>query len=167
MSDIKVNEIKTDTIKNQAGTNAMTIQSDGRVSLPTGIALPVQPAFSMYKSSGHASVNAIIVLNTGFNQGSHVNTSTGIFEPPVAGRYFFTAYSIKANANNSVARLQIRKNNAIQVEARMDETGNYTQANATVILDLVVGDSISFYNDDNAEFYMDGRYGRCSGYLIG
>ena len=34
MSDLKVSEIKTDTIKDQAGTTAMTIDSSGRVTKP-------------------------------------------------------------------------------------------------------------------------------------
>ena len=39
MSDLKVNEVKTDTIKDQSGTTAMTIDTSGR------IATPARPAF--------------------------------------------------------------------------------------------------------------------------
>ena len=34
MSDIKVNEVKTDTIKDQAGTTAITIDTSGRINMP-------------------------------------------------------------------------------------------------------------------------------------
>ena len=139
---------------------AISIDSGNRVTLP------VQPAFSMHKG-GNASANAIIVLNAGFNQGNHVNTSTGVFTAPVDGRYFFNGYAIKANANGTVARLQIRKNSSAICEARMDESGNYTQAAVSIILDLVANDTVDFYAGGNTGFYMDGYYGRCSGHLIG
>ena len=35
MSDLKVNEVKTDTIKDQTGTTAINIDSSGRVSQPS------------------------------------------------------------------------------------------------------------------------------------
>ena len=147
------------TSSSSSGT-AISIDSGNRVTLP------VQPAFSMHKG-GNASANAIIVLNAGLNQGNHVNTSTGVFTAPVDGRYFFNGYSIKGNANGTVARLQIRKNGSNIAEARMDESGNYTQAAVSIILDLVANNTVDFYNGDNTSFYMDGYYGRCSGYLIG
>ena len=56
MSDIKVNEIKTDTIKNQAGTSALSINSAG--VLTTG----VKHAFYMYRSASQQINHA-----TGFN----------------------------------------------------------------------------------------------------
>ena len=147
------------TSSSSSGT-AISIDSGNRVTLP------VQPAFSMHKG-GNASANAIIVLNAGLNQGNHVNTSTGIFTAPVDGRYFFTGYAIKGNSNGVVARLQIRKNSTAVCEARMDESGNYNQAAVSIILDLVANDTVDFYAGGNTGFYMDGYYGRCSGYLIG
>ena len=147
------------TSSSSSGT-AISIDSGNRVTLP------VQPAFSMHKG-GNASANAIIVLNAGLNQGNHVNTSTGIFTAPVDGRYFFTGYAIKGNSNGVVARLQIRKNSSAICEARMDESGNYNQAAVSIILDLVANDTVDFYAGGNTGFYMDGYYGRCSGYLIG
>tara|TARA_B100000212_G_scaffold77482_1_gene54939 strand:+ start:1685 stop:2224 length:540 start_codon:yes stop_codon:yes gene_type:complete len=46
MSDLKVNEIKTDTIKNQAGTTALSIDTTGRPSF----AKAKTPSFHVYKS---------------------------------------------------------------------------------------------------------------------
>lgn len=151
-----MSKIFVDTIEPKTASGAINIKSGGID----------RPAFSM-NIGGNASANSVIVLNAGFNQGNHVNTSTGVFTAPIAGLYYFTAYSIKGNVNNVVCRLQLRKSNSIIAEARMDETGNYTQACFSVIENLVVGDQITFYNGDSYAFYMDGIYGRCSGYFIG
>ena len=73
MSDIKVNEIKTDTIKNQAGTSALSINSGGLIT-PS-----VKHAFYMYRSSSqsitHASgFNLIQFDATRINEGNGVTT---------------------------------------------------------------------------------------------
>ncbi len=152
-------------IMSRNGSNLVTsIKADnyGRVTMPN------QPVFSMHNStSGMAAVNADIILNAGYNGGNHVNTSTGIFTAPIAGRYMFTAWSIKNNANGTVARLQILRNGVVKGEARMDESGNYTQAHCTIIENLAANDQIKFKNGDNTIFYMGGYYGECSGFLIG
>ena len=58
MSDLKVNEIKTDTIKNQAGTTAATIDSSGRFLKSTS----TQVAFSVWPSGGGSISNGNICL---------------------------------------------------------------------------------------------------------
>lgn len=151
-----MSQINVDTIAPATSGGVINIKSGGID----------RPAFSM-NIGGNASANSVIVLNAGLNQGNHVDTSTGIFTAPIAGLYQFSAYSIKANVNNVVCRLQIRKGSTVLAEARMDETGLYTQACCSIIENLAVGDQITFYNGDSYVFYMDGIYGRCSGYFIG
>ena len=130
---------------------------------------PNQPMFGMYTTanSGMALANSDIILNAGYNGGNHVNTSTGVFTVPIAGRYMFSMYSIKQNQSGVVARLRLNKNGVTMFEARMDESGNYCQACAVAILDLAVNDSIKFTNGDANPFYMGGTYGRVNGHLIG
>ena len=146
-----------------ADTLRMNISSAGYVTMPS------QPMFGMYTTAnaGMAAANSDIVLNAGYNGGNHVNTSTGVFTVPIAGRYMFSAYAIKQNQSGVVARLRIVKNGSTVAEARMDESGNYTQACAVVILNLAVNDAIKFTNGDNYSFYMGGTYGRVNGHLLG
>ena len=144
-------------------TEGMRINRDGYVTTPN------QPMFGMYSTanSGMAAANSDIILNAGYNGGNHVNTSTGVFTVPVAGRYMFSMYAIKQNQNGVVARLRLVKNGATMFEARMDESGNYCQACAIAILDLAVNDAIKFTNGDNTPFYMGGTYGRVNGHFLG
>ena len=144
-------------------TEGMRINRDGYVTTPN------QPMFGMYSTanSGMAAANSDIILNAGYNGGNHVNTSTGVFTVPVAGRYMFSAYAIKHNQNGVVARLRIVQNGSTVAEARMDESGNYTQACAVVILNLAANDAIKFTNGDNTQFYMGGTYGRVNGHFLG
>ena len=156
--------IQSANADNQANfIETMKISNEGYVTTPN------QPVFDMFTTTngGLQPANSDVILNGGYNGGNHVNTSTGIFTAPVAGRYIFQAWSIKNNANGTVARLQILRNGVVKGEARMDESGNYTQAHCTVIENLAANDQIKFRNNDSTIFYMGGYYGSCSGYLIG
>jgi hypothetical protein len=102
MSDLKVNEIKTDTIKDQTGTTAMTIDSTGRVTTPA------RPAFFAHGTSYSwvESQNAgtvVTLAGTKFNIGNHFNTSNYRFTAPVAGVYQFNATGYVQQANNAGA----------------------------------------------------------------
>jgi len=155
--------LQTATGDNQNSVETMKISNEGYVTTPN------QPAFGMTTTvnGGMVAANTDIILNAGYNGGNHVNTSSGIFTAPVAGRYYFSAFSIKNNSNGTVARLQIRKNGSTVAEARMDESGNYTQAHCSILINLAANDQIKFRNNDGTIFYMGGTYGRCNGYLVG
>ena len=91
----------------------MRIDSSGRVTMP------YQPAFSAYPStksiSGNGSETDILMEYTLYNNGSHYNTSTGIFTCPVAGYYFASAmarWETGAFTQSSYIRLYISKNNS-------------------------------------------------------
>ena len=103
------------------GTERMRINSSGIVTKPN------HPLFSGYQSGSNTgatggSTDYLIVCNGSFvNNGSHYNTSTGVFTCPVDGIYIVHAYamSITASADGVfyATRLRLYKNGG--------GTGNY------------------------------------------
>ena len=107
MGDIKVNEIKTDTIKDQAGTTAITIDTSGRINMPKVPAFAVRGYGSIQNA---ATVNGFTVATgtdiiynydeVAINRDSAFNNSTGIYTVPVAGMYQVQAgYGYKTSTN--------------------------------------------------------------------
>ena len=104
MSDLKVNEVKTDTIKNQAGTTALSIDSTGRTTFPQKIAF--QSKLTSNFNPGTASRTKIpFATNNGadrvFNFGSGFDDSNNRFQAPIDGLYFFMASAYVASHNTS------------------------------------------------------------------
>lgn len=87
MGDLKVNEIKTDAIKNQAGTSALSISSAGEVDMVrNNIGL-----FQVYSNADQniaSNVYTTVALNEKvFDVDSYFDTSTYRYTPQVAGFY--------------------------------------------------------------------------------
>tara|TARA_Y100000114_G_scaffold147339_1_gene159032 strand:- start:542 stop:1096 length:555 start_codon:yes stop_codon:yes gene_type:complete len=99
MGDIKVNEIKTDTIKNQAGTSAATIDSTGR------ILQPAVPAFSVTKhdGSGAAYMQGHITFDTVTLNRGNCWDGTNKFQAPVAGVYQFNLSGFCAGSSGQIS----------------------------------------------------------------
>ncbi len=88
MGDIKVNEVKTDTIKNQAGTSAMTINSSGEVDMVRNNLGLFQVYLGANQNIASSSTD-IVGLNTKvFDTDSYFNTSNYRYTPQVAGFYY-------------------------------------------------------------------------------
>ena len=98
MGDLKVNEIKTDTIKNQAGTTVMTVDSTGRLLRPSSTLV----AFDATTVTGGTITSGTIPFNTAaLNLGGHFNTSTYKFTAPVDGVYEFHARFLCGDGSNN------------------------------------------------------------------
>ena len=106
MGDIKVSEIKTDTIKTQAGTTSLNIGSTGVVLMPNRPAFNVQITIAGPTNSSNIFSNARTIH---MNQGSHWQASganEGKFVAPVAGLYYFECQGFQSNSSNNNADSQ-------------------------------------------------------------
>ena len=143
MSDLKVNEVKTDTIKNQAGTSAMTINTAGIVT--TG----VKHAFYMYRSAfqsiTHASgFNLIQFDATRVNEGSGVTLGASArYTVPVnaGGLYLLHGFGRLETGTDGNASVQIRLNGTA-IGTTYYYNGYYDGMNLSLIRSLSAGDYI-------------------------
>jgi hypothetical protein len=125
---------------------------------------PYQPSFlvwSNYASSSGPSGDYVFA-NVDHNTGSAYSTSTGRFTAPISGRYLMMC-GILSRAN-SMMNISLRKNGSVLVYSEDSRTGNYGEANISVVVNLVAGD----YTNINLGFTSYGAaYDWFSGYLLG
>ena len=183
MSDLKVNEVKTDAIKNQAGTSAIAIDTSGRLTIPK------VPAF---KCRGYGAIQNAATVNgvsvaTGtdiiynyqvvdINRDSAFNNSTGIYTVPVAGLYHVECgFGYKASTNYLMFCLFLTSgdNTSYGNVASWANNDNYhtgrhmaTIVEASVGQEFAVGMSDSYSNPSTNDT-SSGHYTWFSAYLIG
>ena len=165
--------LKFSTSLNGTITEAMRINSDGKVTMPK------QPVFMAkflgFQSGASATNPASNYQSPAINVGSHFDSSTGVFTAPVAGTYIFFGSLLSTN-NSVVVRIYFEKNGSIdmgtQHEARTTEGySGYKKQNNHAIITLAANDTVELvvYQDSTNTFYAtnDSSYNSFSGYLIG
>ena len=160
MSDLKVNEIKTDTIKNQAGTSAMTINTSGNVSVKVAGA---------YAHVDYGGPQAYVSVSTGIlqfdniveNIGNHYNTSTYKFTCPVDGLYQATAGAISQNDTDKYGMDLYRSNTRIRrnyTVFRTIQVTNFIKCSAGDTLHWQLSTSVSLYQASTTDPYTFASY---------
>ena len=114
---------------------------------------PNRPAFRISGNGGAISATTTVsggYMVVDYNQGSHLNTSTGVFTAPVAGLYQVNLIT-RANSNaGPSAQAIIRKTTAIggtvttqiMIEYASNTTMNHT--GGSTIVKMAVGDTLKF-----------------------
>ena len=153
MSTLTVNTVQSTLIEHTNGTDALLIDSSGRVTSPN------KPSFSA-KQIGGTTINGNVVLATIIsNNGSNYSTVTGNFTAPVAGLYYFSFTGFTDNTASGGNNIEIRKNGtAICRTFTSEATSTYRPFAICVITQLSVNDTvrpwtgIDLHGNDNPVF---------------
>ena len=156
------------TIKRDASTTAMTIDSSGRILKPT------TPHFHVTKNNGHVGASTIIIWNNKTGGGARdteggYNTSTGKYTIPagLTGLWWFGASAL--SNNTTYVEISLKVGNTTRFNARNQAQAN-TNACATISAAYyaTAGDEISIHTEGGSSFYGTGnQYSFWTGYLIG
>ena len=156
-------EIGVQTIQHTNGTDAMTIDSSGRVGLSSPVAFFVR--------SGNSSTSAGNVITSWstpvVNEGNGFSTSTGRFTAPVAGIYVFS-FTILADADTTQTNIRLRKNGSVYVQAREDtQNSRYQTISGTAVMSMAVNDYADLVVVTNDLGGHNDEWQHFTGFLLG
>ena len=172
-STLKVNTIQgasntTTTVKTNGGTDALTIDTSGR------ILQPAKPAFRAHKSSTQTASgsNELITWNTTeINQGNCFGSN--VFTAPIAGIYVFSIVALTPN-NSSIEDFKFMNQKS---GGSLTNLVNFRNANAsghetmggTMIHNMDANETVGVYlTSANDAIYGDSdRWTTWCGYLLG
>lgn len=130
-----------------SSTNRMVIDSSGRVTKP------YQPGFNASSGSQQflTSSGTVVYANTswasGFNTGSHYNTSNGRFTCPIDGVYLITCGFYK-EVNTAGLDINVRVNGGGRGEVRaFTSSGDHESFSGTFVWKLSANDYIDLQNE--------------------
>ena len=139
------------------GVERVRINSSGIVTRPN------QPVFSGYQSGSNTgstggSTDYLVVCNGAYiNNGSHYNTSTGIFTCPVAGMYRVSCYtmSITASANGVyyATRVRLYKNGSGIGNFGYNYGDGYRHVSGNWAVNCAANDTLGFMSNDSLGGY--------------
>ena len=137
-----------DTIAfSEGGTEAMRIDSSGRVTMP------YQPSATVTRINHVTSTGVIVFESALSNVGSHYNTSNGRFTCPVTGHYFIS-FSTLLYSMGSPTYVNLRVNGATygswgSFGVYGQFTGSYAGQGASAIISANANDYIDLYCTHN------------------
>jgi hypothetical protein len=148
----------------EGGTEAMRLDSSGRVTMP------YQPAFAVYDLTMPSGTTGVGTGGTVVsNVGSYYNSTNGRFTAPVSGTYLFNL-SVQAfnSGSTSYVNVQLKLNGSTTYGNFVTGYGgthnNHTQVTGSVILYLTANDYTQIYVDYGAR---SGAQNTFNGFLIG
>ena len=157
---------KVGSLMNPSGAgSAIAMDSAGRVTMPYQPHYVGQDRSSNLNTGGESTFVDWVHSVTNVNTGSHMNTSTGVFTCPIAGRYF-VQFNVLTRYN-AAHNIEIRKNNAIWVRAR-DITSSHEMCDSlSTVIDCAANDNIriSVSNGPSGDFYQ--QWNSTTIYLVG
>jgi hypothetical protein len=140
------------------GGNNLKIDSSGRVTKAS------QPAFYLNGTSFDSSTDKYLGGNSLqlLNIGSHMNTSTGVFTAPIAGRYIFIFTLVTNDTNQHF--IDILKNDNTRYGHNLGYGVVYQTHSMQVIAELAANDAISAQRRGSAYGVYNAHF---MGYLLG
>ena len=171
-------EIGVQKIQHTNGTDAMTIDSSGRILTPNKVAFKAGIASNFSVTSASRTKIPFVLDGLGgrhFNHGSGFDATNNRFVAPIAGTYWFAAQAYIANHSNTVYHiLRFTGNDNSFVFGEGNALGAPTLAaygykTITMIADLAVGDRVDVRTQSGSDtsYSLESGTTAFSGYLIG
>ena len=168
-------ELGVQTIQHTNGTDAMTIDSGGRVLTPQ------RPAFYAYGDDGWTGLAAVDTYyiggfdHTEFNIGSHYDTSTKLFTVPVNGVYMFRSqvyFNDSSNPQVQIALRQTSSGSTTTIAFTSQQQAGDGTIGITRIYNAVAGQQIGAYVYKsvlvaNTDYFLGINHSYFSGVLLG
>jgi len=139
-------ELGVQTIQHTNGTDAMTIDSSGRVLLPQVPCCHVKltTSNSQDTSTPYTTTGTAIKFDSiDLNQGSCYSASTGAFTCPVAGVYEADVHLLSGNGTTTDHELNLFHNSTMVHRGYNGVDSAYAPLRAHALIDCAVNDTIS------------------------
>lgn len=155
-------ELGVNTIQHTNGTDALTIDSSGRVLMPKIPCCHVRLTTSNADdtTNPYTYTAGVIRFDTiDLNQGSCYSASTGLFTCPVAGIYHAEVQLLSDNNTTDNHAIQLEHNNSSYQRGFNQVDNNYVEVHAFGLIECAVNDTIgvrltsgALYNSANNEY---------------